>query len=191
MMPNNIVDIVVVDDNVVLLATLSEILKTCGYSVRTASDGICALAEIRYQAPDVLLCDLNMPGISGFELLSIVRRCYPRIKVVATSGSYSGRAVPAGVAADAFYGKGTTSVADLLQMVSSMKDQSEVSLPRAATPIWISSALVDPTGGRSALVACPECLRVYPHSVTDAEYSQDTKCPHCSYLVQLAIVPTA
>ena len=76
MMPNNIGDIVVVDDNVVLLATLSEILKTRGYSVRTASDGICALSAIRYQAPDVLLCDLNMPGISGFELLSIVRRCY-------------------------------------------------------------------------------------------------------------------
>ena len=71
-----------------------------------------------------------------------------------------------------------------------MKDQSEVTLRRAATPIWISSALVDPTGGRSALVACPECLRVYPHSVSNAEYSQDTKCPHSSYLVQLAMVPT-
>jgi CheY-like chemotaxis protein len=189
-MPNNIVDIVVVDDNVVLLAALSEILKTCGYSVRTAPDGVCALAEIRYQAPDVLLCDLNMPGISGFELLSIVRRCYPRVKVVAMSGSYSGHAVPAGVAADAFYGKGTTSVAELLQMVSLMKDQSEVSLLRAATPTWISSALVDPAGGRSALVACPECLRVYPHSVTNAEHSPGTKCPHCSYLVQLSIVPT-
>ena len=151
-------------------------------------------AQIPYLIPHrraKILCDLNMPGISGFELLSIVRRCYPRIKVVAMSGSYSGRALPAGVAADAFYGKGTTSVADLLQMVRSMKDQSEVSLLRTATSIWISSALVDPTtGGRSALVACPECLRAYPHSVTDAEYSQDTKCPHCSYLVQLSIVPT-
>src|SRR5260370_5309630 len=79
---NNIIDIVVAEDNAVLLGTLSEILKRCGYSVRTASDGSHALAEIRYRAPDILLSDLNMPGMSGFELLSIVRRRYPTIRVI-------------------------------------------------------------------------------------------------------------
>jgi CheY-like chemotaxis protein len=110
------VDIVVVDDNEVLLSVLTEILKECGCSVRTALDGLGALSEIRNRAPEVLLSDLNMPHMSGFELLSIVRRRYPRIKVVAMSGSYSGQCVPNGVAADAFYEKGATSVARLLQI---------------------------------------------------------------------------
>lgn len=131
------VDIVVVDDNEGLLSVLTEILGECGYSVRTASDGLGALSEIRERMPEMLLSDLNMPRMSGFELLSIVRRRYPRIKVVAMSGSYSGQGVPSGVAADAFYEKGATSVARLLQIVAAMKDASESRCARVSTPIWI------------------------------------------------------
>lgn len=58
-MPQNSVDTVVADDSV-----LSEIFKECGYSVRTALDGFEALAEIRNQAPCILLSDLNMARMS-------------------------------------------------------------------------------------------------------------------------------
>ena len=71
------VDIVVADDNAVLLNVLSETLEECGYSVRSAAGGLEALTEIRRRAPDILLSDLNMPRMSGFELLSIVRRRHP------------------------------------------------------------------------------------------------------------------
>ena len=66
-------DIVVVDDNPALLTVLSEIFKEHGYTVRTAADGFEALAVIRDREPGILVSDLNMPGMSGFELLSVVR----------------------------------------------------------------------------------------------------------------------
>jgi CheY-like chemotaxis protein len=93
-MRNQPLDIVVVDDNPVLVSVLSEIFLECGHNVRAASNGFVALAEIRKNVPDVLLSDLCMPGMSGYELLSVVRRRFPTIRVIAMSGAFSGEAVP-------------------------------------------------------------------------------------------------
>src|SRR5580698_3727451 len=71
-MMNDRNDIVVVDDSPALLSVLSEIFKEHGYTVRKAADGFEALAVIRDREPDILVSDLNMPGMSGFELLSVV-----------------------------------------------------------------------------------------------------------------------
>ena len=189
-MHQNSVDIVLADDNEVLLSVLSEILRECGYSVRTASDGLGALAEIRRRLPDILLSDLNMPRMSGFELLSVVRRRYPRVKVIAMSSAYSGQSVPCDVAADAFYEKGATSVARLLQIVEAMKDDGEVRMYRVSTPIWVPRMRVDSTSQSNALFACPECLRAFPSLINESESMHYGHCPHCHYCVQLAIVPT-
>src|ERR1700684_3059538 len=123
-MPHRPVEIVVADDNADLLNMLSETLEECGYSVRSAVGGLEALTEIRRRAPDILISDLNMPRMSGFELLSIVRRRFPSIAVIAMSGAYSGVAVPQGVAADAFYAKGSTSVARLFEILCAIKDEA-------------------------------------------------------------------
>jgi CheY-like chemotaxis protein len=125
-MSHDPVDIVIADDNAVLLSVLAESLKECGYSVRTAVDGLGALTEIRNLAPDILLSDLNMPKMSGFELISIVHRDYPRIKVIAMSGSYSGTIVPEGLAADAFYEKSGAGIVRLLQIINAIKDEPEL-----------------------------------------------------------------
>ena len=66
-----------------------------------------ALSTIRQEIPDILLSDLNMPGMSGFELLAVVRQRFPGIKTIVMSGANFGNGIPAGVVADAFYGKGT------------------------------------------------------------------------------------
>jgi len=84
-------DIVLVDDNPAVRYGLSEIFKRRGYTVRTASDGFSALALVRDRIPGILLSDLDMPGMSGFELLSVVRRRFPAIAVIAMSGSILGR----------------------------------------------------------------------------------------------------
>ena len=95
---------------------MTDLFEEFGYSVREAVDGHSALRQIREQNPDILLSDLQMPGMSGRELLGNVRRLFPAIKVIATSGSYRGKEVPAGIFADAFYAKGS-SVSALLQIL--------------------------------------------------------------------------
>lgn len=79
--------VLIVDDEPLIQDLMSPILTGLGCSIRCAKDGVTALARIGEASPDVLLSDLNMPGMSGFELLSIVRRSFPEIYVIATSGS--------------------------------------------------------------------------------------------------------
>jgi CheY-like chemotaxis protein len=150
------VDTVVADDNAVLVNVLSETLEECGYSVRSAVGGLEALTEIRRRAPDILLSDLNMPRMSGFELLSIVRRRHPKIKVIAMSASYPMGVVPQGVAADAFYEKDATSIAQLLLIVNAVRNEPEPQLLRVSTPVWIPKQSIVPAGGSRAPFACPD-----------------------------------
>src|ERR1700732_430273 len=94
--------ILVVDDDASVLQTSILVLENKGYEVRAAQDGFAALAELRRSAPDVIISDLGMPHMSGFELLSVVRRWFPHIPVIAISGEYEGSP---GVIADAFFSK--------------------------------------------------------------------------------------
>lgn len=182
-------DVIVADDNPLLLSVLSEIFRESDYSVRTASDGFAALMSIRERVPDILISDLNMPRMSGFELLSIVRRRFPSITVIAMSGAYSGVAVPQGVAADAFYPKASSSVARIFEILSAIKDDATRDSLRAATPIWIPGAPLDQGGLATVAVACPECLRTFPHRLHYAELLRaERDCPHCNHHVQLAVV---
>ncbi len=100
-------NLLIVDDEAGIRTLLSAILSESGYSVRIAKDGFSALAEIRDEIPDILLSDLSMPGMSGFELLSVVRRRFPLIQTIAMSSMFSGDDLPLGVVADAYYEKGT------------------------------------------------------------------------------------
>lgn len=184
------VEIVVADDNAVLLNILSETLEECGYSVRSAVAGLEALNEIRRRAPDILLSDLNMPPMSGFELLSIVRRRHPKIRVIAMSASYSRGVIPQGVAADAFYEKDTTSIAQLLLIVNAVRNEPESQLLRVSTPVWIPKPSITPAWGSSAPFACPECLRASSCAIDERDSPHHWSCPYCLYRVQLAFCPS-
>jgi CheY-like chemotaxis protein len=184
---NEVTDILVADDEPLLVNVISEIFKECGCIVRTASDGFAALAAIRDRAPDFLISDLNMPRMSGFELLSIVRRRFPGIAVIAMSGAYSGVAVPQGVAADAFYAKGSSSVAQLLEILCDIKDEVTRHSIRVAAPIWIPGVPIDGGCLVTIAVACPECFRTFPHRLHDAKLLRtECCCPHCHHMMQLS-----
>ncbi len=60
--------ILVVDDNPGIAALMSQLLTMRGYEVITAGDAQTAEAEVRRQAPDLILSDVRMPGKSGYEL---------------------------------------------------------------------------------------------------------------------------
>lgn len=65
--------ILLVDDEEILLRTLSMNLRARGYDVTTAGDGETALAELRAQVADAVILDLGLPGISGVDVLRELR----------------------------------------------------------------------------------------------------------------------
>lgn len=74
--------IVVVDDDKNLRWVLQTQLEDMHYAVTTASDGEQALALIDKEPPALVLTDLNMPGLSGLELLDRIHADYPEMPVV-------------------------------------------------------------------------------------------------------------
>ena|SRR5579859_4803853 len=118
--------VLIVEDDAAVRNTLSLLLKASGYEVTTASNGIEALAQMKSGLPAVVLSDLNMPKMSGFELLTEVRHQFPGVSLVAMSGNYeTGDQVPGGIIADAYYAKGFGSPGVLLRILSEMLSQSE------------------------------------------------------------------
>jgi signal transduction histidine kinase/CheY-like chemotaxis protein len=66
--------ILVVDDNVDSAESLARLLEVAGHEVRTAYDGAAALSSARAQAPEVVLLDLDLPGMDGFEVARRLRQ---------------------------------------------------------------------------------------------------------------------
>jgi CheY-like chemotaxis protein len=190
-MPNAKIKLLIVDDEESIRMSLSHIFAEFGHSVRSAKDGFSALSEMREEIPDIVLSDLNMPGMSGFELLSVVRRRFPSIHVIAMSGRFSGDGVPPGVAADAFYEKGTD-LGSLLHIVEAMtRQERSPSLQHSnmLAPIWIPRNGHDPSEEAYVMITCPECLRTFPQVLGEAISSVcETDCVYCSSLIHYAIV---
>ncbi len=65
--------VLAIDDDPSLLSLLSHMLGRAGFSVEVAANGDSGLAKIRNQAPDVVLCDVQMPGMDGFGVLDALR----------------------------------------------------------------------------------------------------------------------
>jgi DNA-binding NtrC family response regulator len=74
--------ILIVDDEANARTALAELLRDEGYSVETAADGFKALPKLEEFAPDLVLTDLNMPGMDGIELMRKARARDPEIVAV-------------------------------------------------------------------------------------------------------------
>lgn len=187
-------NLLVVDDQVLIRTCLSELLTEHGYGVRIAPDGFAALAEIRRELPDLIVSDLYMPGMSGFELLSVVRRRFPSIPVIAMSSAFSGRDLPAGVAADAFYEKGVDPglLLQIVEDITRPMAPSKSYRSRLLAPIWIPTNGHDPAGEPYVMVICSECLRTFPQILGRSSGPiHHTDCLYCHNPIQYAIVRPA
>jgi DNA-binding response OmpR family regulator len=65
--------VLIIDDDPSLLDVLALAFEDAGYDVSTAEDGHRGIAAIRKQRPDVVICDVNMPGLDGFTLCRRLR----------------------------------------------------------------------------------------------------------------------
>ena len=166
--------ILVVEDDAIVRVTISNLLYDEGYDVSTANDGFDALLHLQQAVPDLLLSDLNMPQMSGFELLSVVRRRFPEILVVASSGAYDSSAIPDGVIADAFYAKGQESAANLLEIIANLLR---------------NGSGLDHYGKPFVVLICTQCLRSFPFTVDHEPTGEvlKTPCIYCPHEVTYII----
>jgi CheY-like chemotaxis protein len=186
-------DILVVDDDHAVRTSLEMLLTASSYSVRTAEHGLEALFQLRQTQAALIISDLNMPQMSGFELLSVVRRRFPQIVVIAMSGAYeSADDMPFGVAADAFYPKGRSHPAMLLSMVADLVRTSRamgLAHQKASAPVWIPCCGKDASGMPYAMLTCRECLRSFPLSAKNElnQKIQEMPCLFCRNMVRFVM----
>jgi DNA-binding NtrC family response regulator len=83
---NPVPRIFVVDDEPVIASTLAAILQMNGFSAKFFTCPLDALAAARLKAPDLLISDVTMPGISGIDLAIQMKAQYPTCKVLLFSG---------------------------------------------------------------------------------------------------------
>ncbi|MCX4192655.1 Hpt domain-containing protein [Methylophaga sp. OBS1] len=99
----------VVDDSITMRKATGNLLKRLGFEVLTARDGVDALSQLHEQKPDIILLDVEMPRMDGFEFASIVRndaqfRHLPIIMITSRTGQkHRERALQIGV--NAYLGK--------------------------------------------------------------------------------------
>jgi DNA-binding response OmpR family regulator len=79
--------VLVVDDEAAIRGLLTTWLEQHAFVVRTAPDGVSALALLQAEHVDVMLVDWQMPGISGLEMAVEVHRTHPQIPIALMTGA--------------------------------------------------------------------------------------------------------
>jgi CheY-like chemotaxis protein len=79
--------ILLVDDNAVVRDMLVDLVSSLGYSAEAASGGVEALALFDRGRYDIVLTDLLMPGMSGWEVLAAVRQRDPQMPIIIITGT--------------------------------------------------------------------------------------------------------
>jgi CheY-like chemotaxis protein len=110
--------ILVVDDESILRVTLTAELKKEGYTVSSAGDGDIAIEMLQTEYFDLILLDIKMPNVDGYEVLRFVKQKHPTTKVIVLTGYGDLRNAldSKGLGADSFVGK-PYEFADLLSTI--------------------------------------------------------------------------
>jgi PAS domain S-box-containing protein len=78
--------VLVVDDNVDAAESMADVVEMLGHVAEVAHDGQSALEKVRAGPPDIVLCDIGLPGMSGYDVAQALRKCANRIQLFAVSG---------------------------------------------------------------------------------------------------------
>jgi len=176
--------ILIVDDEPSLREIGKILLEAQGYEVLCAEDGFEGLAALKQSLPDIIISDLRMPNMNGFEFLSVVRRRFPTIPVIVISSEFTGLSVPESVLADAFFSKGEFRPEELfgkiVDLLHELPTRPRVGKPTKAA-VWVKN------DRGTIAVTCSECLRTFP--VADAAKGvNEAECDFCSSLIRFEII---
>lgn len=176
--------ILIVEDEPSLRELGRMLLVAQGYEVRGAEDGFEGLAALKQSLPDIIISDLQMPNMNGFEFLSVVRRRFPMIPVIVISGEFSGVSVPESVLADAFFPKGGYNAKQLFEKIIDLLHELPTR-PKTGKPnqaaVWVKN------DRGTIAVTCSECLRTFPVSNV-AKGVNKAECDFCCCTVHFEII---
>jgi CheY-like chemotaxis protein len=84
--PHTVLNVLVVDDNVESAFMMAEVLRRAGHHVRVAVGGNEAIRAAAVEALDVILMDINLPDLGGFQAATRIKTLMPHVKVIGMSG---------------------------------------------------------------------------------------------------------
>ncbi len=120
--------VMVVDDSVTVRKVTTRLLERNGMNVLTAKDGVDAIAQLQEHRPDILLLDIEMPRMDGFEVATLVRHDerlgnLPIIMITSRTGEkHRERAL--GIGVNQYLGKPYQET-ELLEAIQSLVGQHE------------------------------------------------------------------
>jgi CheY-like chemotaxis protein len=176
--------ILLVDDDPWIRQVGEALLKSRGYEVLCAEDGFDGLVALKRSLPDIIISDLRMPNMNGFEFLSVVRRRFPTIPVIVISGEFTGLSVPESVLADAFFPKGQYRAEELFQKISDLLHELPTR-PRTGKSSKVAVWVKNSKGMIS--VTCSECLRTFPVLNAFAGINE-VECDFCSCMIRFEVI---
>jgi CheY-like chemotaxis protein len=94
--------VLVVEDLLPVADMIRDVLGSLGYDSAASPNGRDALRRVPLYRPDVVLLDLDLPGMTGSEVLRAMREQYPDVPVVMVTGNQNERAAEATLARGAF-----------------------------------------------------------------------------------------
>lgn len=94
--------VLLVDDEVEFASALAERLQMRDYDVKTAANGLEAMALFHNSPPDVVILDLRIPGMDGLEILKNIKIFDPTIEVLILTGHGDVESVAEGMQSGAF-----------------------------------------------------------------------------------------
>ena len=179
--------ILIVDDDESMRDVTATLLSKEGYEVLTAGDGFEALAAMRGGVPDLMITDLKMPNMSGFELLGIVRKRFPSMSVMAISGEFAPISLPLDILVDRYLCKGDLPAMEIVEAVRELLEasplRSQPARPELA-PVWIPRSQ-----NRYVVLTCTDCLRSFsvPQKNLEEGRRYNECCAHCGTTMQYCL----
>lgn len=150
--------ILIIEDNTELAAGIRHNLEIEGYTVEIAHDGSSGLERVRAESPDLVILDLMLPGMHGFDVLEAIRKESRRTQVLILSARGDEADVVRGFRLDADqYVTKPFRLLELLERVKSMlrRAQSRTDVPRT---IEFGDVVVDTASRTVARAGTPVAL---------------------------------
>ena len=119
--------ILVIDDAEEMRSTIAELLNLSGFAAVDASDGRTGIRLAQENSPDLILCDVKMANLDGYETLSAIRndRSTSKIPFIVITGYKQDSQESSQMGADGFLAKPFTSVELMRTILSTLGGEPE------------------------------------------------------------------